>query len=344
MRKNYQAWSVNEKDFPKSGTLKEKIKFLVKYAVLAPSSHNSQPWRFKINDIGLELFGEEKRKLKIADPDDCLLYFALGCALENLAVAAAHFGLDVRNEYPKENEEKIRVFFEEKENQGSADAEDLFFFVSKRRVNRSAYEDKIPEDFLRSTRESCGQDDFFTVAIKDKEEKRRLVDLIMESRLDFFDNKKFRREMSEYKRNNFSFSYTGMPGFTMGFSSAASLFAPFMIRHVNVMKFIYKKEIKHLNDETPVFVVLCGGKDDKEAWIKSGRLFERIFLRAQKQGLSADVEMSPILKEEYWKKLQEIAGTGQRPRICFRLGFAKQPSEHSPRLPAGQVIEELEPI
>jgi nitroreductase len=43
-----QAWNVSENQFPKEGIKAEQLKFLSNYAILAPSSHNTQPWLFKI--------------------------------------------------------------------------------------------------------------------------------------------------------------------------------------------------------------------------------------------------------------------------------------------------------
>jgi hypothetical protein len=44
-------WDVRETDFPIAGTSAEKLRFLLNYAVLAPSGHNSQPWLF-IDRVG----------------------------------------------------------------------------------------------------------------------------------------------------------------------------------------------------------------------------------------------------------------------------------------------------
>ena len=45
------SWDVNASDFPANGSDAEKLEFLVRYAVLAPSSHNSQPWLFDLHEI-----------------------------------------------------------------------------------------------------------------------------------------------------------------------------------------------------------------------------------------------------------------------------------------------------
>jgi len=40
------SWQINEQDFPRGEDSTEKLKFLIRYAILAPSSHNTQPWKF----------------------------------------------------------------------------------------------------------------------------------------------------------------------------------------------------------------------------------------------------------------------------------------------------------
>ena len=42
------TWNITEDEFPKKGALPEKSSFILNYAILAPSGHNTQPWLFKI--------------------------------------------------------------------------------------------------------------------------------------------------------------------------------------------------------------------------------------------------------------------------------------------------------
>src|SRR5436190_2102219 len=50
------AWTVDSADFPVGGTTADVFRFAVRYAVLAPSSHNTQPWQFDVQDAHLDLF------------------------------------------------------------------------------------------------------------------------------------------------------------------------------------------------------------------------------------------------------------------------------------------------
>ncbi len=109
-------WSVREADFPARGSLAERLRFLVRYAVLAPSPRNTQPWSFAIEGQRVDLRADLSRRLNVADPKARDLYVSLGCALENLLVAGAHFGLRAQIEYfPRAGNEELvaQVWFAE---------------------------------------------------------------------------------------------------------------------------------------------------------------------------------------------------------------------------------------
>jgi hypothetical protein len=65
----------------------------VRYATLAANSHNTQPWRFTIEQRRIVIAPDFSRRCPVVDPDDHHLYVSLGCAAENLVHAAAAIGL-----------------------------------------------------------------------------------------------------------------------------------------------------------------------------------------------------------------------------------------------------------
>jgi nitroreductase len=75
---------------------RERLLRLVEYAILAPSSHNSQPWTFAVSEDEIRIFVDRDRWLPMADPDQRELYVSIGCALENLLIAAERFGRTTR--------------------------------------------------------------------------------------------------------------------------------------------------------------------------------------------------------------------------------------------------------
>lgn len=66
---------------------------LIRYACLAPNSHNTQAWQFVMNGNRVDIRPDFSRRTPIVDPDDHHLYVSLGCALENLLLAAESRGL-----------------------------------------------------------------------------------------------------------------------------------------------------------------------------------------------------------------------------------------------------------
>ena len=81
------VWTVSELDHPALAASAEKIKFLLRYAILAPSTHNTQPWLFHIRGDDVELYADRTRVLRAMDPDDRQLIMSCGAALFHLRVA-----------------------------------------------------------------------------------------------------------------------------------------------------------------------------------------------------------------------------------------------------------------
>ena len=86
-------WDIKKEDFPQTSVLADQIKFVLGYAILAPSTHNSQPWRFKIQDNFCRIYYNPELKLPEADPSGRDLYISMGCMIENLIIAANYFGI-----------------------------------------------------------------------------------------------------------------------------------------------------------------------------------------------------------------------------------------------------------
>jgi hypothetical protein len=68
------------------------MRTIAQAARLAPSVHNSQPWRFEIGPGSFDLHVDRTRQLHALDPTGRQLMISIGCALFNARVAAADLG------------------------------------------------------------------------------------------------------------------------------------------------------------------------------------------------------------------------------------------------------------
>ncbi len=61
---------------------------LVAAGILAANPHDSQPWLFRVTADGIDVFADPSRNLGAMDPFLREMHIGLGCALENIALAA----------------------------------------------------------------------------------------------------------------------------------------------------------------------------------------------------------------------------------------------------------------
>jgi Nitroreductase family len=178
-------WNISEDMFPYGGPFFDKAKFFLNYAILAPSSHNTQPWLFNIDVNAIELYADRTRALSVVDPEDRELTISCGAALFHLILAIRHFGYSCRIEFfakdgssqqkrqedllarvyvdnwlesrpntetressPNTQQKQRRKEEEEEKNQEEEESS-LFKAIVKRRTNRLKFEDRdIPESIL----------------------------------------------------------------------------------------------------------------------------------------------------------------------------------------------------
>lgn len=65
---------------------------LIRMATLAANGHNAQPWRFRLEERRVAILPDFTRRTPVVDPDDHHVFVSLGCAAENLVLAAAAGG------------------------------------------------------------------------------------------------------------------------------------------------------------------------------------------------------------------------------------------------------------
>src|SRR5690349_18699769 len=125
------------------------LRHLLRYATLAPSRHNSQPWVFEIEGPEARVYADPRRALRAADGDRREMVLSCAAAMENLRLAARHVGRAATMELLASRAGGIvaRVRLEEPR-APDADEELLFGAVAARRTNRFAFDERELPDGL----------------------------------------------------------------------------------------------------------------------------------------------------------------------------------------------------
>jgi nitroreductase len=109
-------------------------------ATLAPSIHNSQPWRFHLRGGGLDVYADRSRQLGVLDGSGRELFLSLGCAVLNARVSAAASGLAVRvRPFPDAREHDLVARLEPGPGAPDADLALLDAVVEGRHTNRRPF-------------------------------------------------------------------------------------------------------------------------------------------------------------------------------------------------------------
>src|SRR5262245_12870705 len=86
----FDPWTVRAADFPRRGSAADKLRFLLNYAVLAPSAHNTQPWLFRLHGDEVDVI-VRMRALPVVDPHDRELVLSCGATIGMLRIALRAF-------------------------------------------------------------------------------------------------------------------------------------------------------------------------------------------------------------------------------------------------------------
>jgi len=329
------AWKIKEENFPETGRIEEKIRFLLNYAILAPSSHNTQPWRFLVEGNRVSVYADSTRGLPRVDPEERELHISVGCAVANLLIAAEHFGLEHKLEYFP-GEEKVVTIELSPGHTKKPGFVDLFHEIAVRHTNRNKYEPEMVGEEKFYDLRVCVGEGFRIDLITDQKTKFEVAELVAMGDIVQLGDKTFRRELASWVRHNWTRSGDGMPGFVFGVSSFGSLLGSFFIKNFNLGKSQAKKD-KKLVVESPAIGVLSSAEDNELFWVRTGIVFEKLMLMATRLNIQIAFLNQPIEVPELRTKLQNLLGITEFPQLLFRMGYSK-PAKHSPRRRLEEVI------
>lgn len=315
------TWSIDEREYPIGGTAEEQLRFLVRYAVLAPSGHNTQPWLFKLRGDRLELFADRTRALPVVDPIDRALVISCGAALANLMVAAERFGMVVAaTVLPDAGQPDLLAVVRRIGSRSAASDTTLFRAITKRRTTRRVFEPTpVPEAVLASAcaeAASCGVKLHW---ILEPERKHRIAELIAEGDRVQCADPSFRRELASWVHSRRAAGRDGMSAYAFGMPDLLSPVGALIIRTFDMGNGQAAKD-QALADGSPALGVFTTQGDETADWIAAGQGMERALLSITAAGLTFSFLNQPIEVPELRPRLGMLVGTSESPQILIRVG------------------------
>jgi ribosomal protein L7Ae-like RNA K-turn-binding protein len=326
-----QVWDVLEDDFPINSSSEEKLTFLLNYAILAPSNYNSQPWLFNISDGEIQVLADKSAWLKVADADRREQYISLGCALENLIIAAEHFGYNCSVSYLPGPERLVATVSLTANSSSLLDSDSrLFYAITSRQTNRNPYETKtISETDLETIKSLCSDPDVGVFIADDPAVKKSFLDLVVEADGILYSNVNYKSELGRW---------LGLG--VMGPTGLQAKIAQMEVVFLDVGPEQTKKDALLINS-TPYIGFISTANNDSISSVKAGRILERFWLGATALGISLHPMSQALEVAETKENLTGLLpGSSEMRQVqqAFRLGYAESATEHSTRRPLQEVL------
>lgn len=323
MNPHLQPWLVSPEGFPSSGFSSDRLEYLLSYAILAPSPHNSQPWLFRINSSDVEIFADRRRALAVTDPQGRELRLACGAALFNLRIAAGYFGQNHTVELLPDARNAALLARLSLRLSGDSSGEDVLLFhaITGRRTNREAFRpEPVPEDVLDELAEAATREGAWLALVTQDEAKHAIAELVARADKAQWADSQFRRELAGWVRIDSEHQADGIPTRELGVRDWMAFAGPALVRTFNRGNNQAARDAE-IAEHSPVLAILCTDAEDARTWLQAGQAMQRVLLHAQANGVAASFLNQPLENEALRTELVGLIGHECSPQVILRLGY-----------------------
>ena len=298
--------------------------------------HNTQPWRFRVDETGptIALYADAERQLAYGDPQGRAVHIGCGAALLNLRLAAAVHGRQaVVQLLPDPGQPLLLASIRLGGPCRAGDVEaELHAAIPRRHTNREPFSGRrVPPGVLAELTEAASIEGAI-LHILDRDEAARVLELAAQAERTQLADPRYRAELAHWAGGERD--REGIPGASLGPRSPESTtpvrdFAPG--REPDAFRYAWF--VEH-----PQLAVLSTHSGHRTDWLRAGQALQRVLLTATMRGISASPLTQPLETGEAWLVRDHRTGPEQ-PQMILRLGYGR-PVQPSPRRPVDEVLGE----
>jgi nitroreductase len=354
----YEPWKDWRTDSP-SGPLA-----LVRAAILAASPHNTQPWLFRITNSSIELYLDPKRNVGALDPYLREEHIGMGCALQNLLLAAAANGYQATvttlpgklSPIPADPGPKLLARIDLVP--GKPEESELYDAIPRRRTNRGPYipQKPLPPEFVDELRRlTSDETDVKLFLFTTEAGRRKLVAIISASNDVIYSDPEVDRGSGRWIRNQWSDIQKFRDGLSIdAFGQPPLATAAFKIMPLWVDRWIVSHGPKDGYSQLMLRASLMGiitvrDRYDQENCLRAGRIWQCAHLLATARGVAGRPCNEAVEMIDYERahgrpglrtaQLGELIGDpAWQPTFVFYMGYPTLTAPPSPRRPVQYVV------
>ena len=319
----------------------QELTELVRLATLAPSGHNTQPWRFAVSPNEIRIYPDLTRRVPVVDPDNRELWISLGGALENLITAAEHAGYQTETTYSLDNATDDYISVSLKKISGKPVGQSLLFnAIPVRQSTRNEYDGKPVATADLKKLEAMATETGVTPVLFTGAAMEPMLEYLNAGNDRQLTDDRFKRELTDWIRFSDGEAIEKLDGLASRASGNPSVprwAVNLFIGSVLNPKAQSKKDAGFVRSSSGL-MLFVSVKNDKAAWIETGRASERYALLATAMNIKNAYLNQPCEVPALRAQVQTYLNlNGAFPQVLFRFGHGPAMPQ-SLRRPVGQVL------
>lgn len=300
------------------------FEFLVSKATKAPSGHNAQPWMFRRDGLMVEIHPDFDRRLPVVDPDDRELFVSLGCATENLCLAAQNIGYE--SSVVVGDTGVIAVTLTE---EVDIKSNPLFEQIDLRQTNRSIYTgEEIALDALKRLQAIRSEDGVSAhYYARQTKQFNDIEQYVFQGNTNQMQNEAFKAELKSWMRFNKKHQDQTLDGLSYAVFGAPNvprwMAEPIMSMAINAKT--QNKADREKIASASHLVLFTTRENSRREWVNLGRTLQRFLLTATELGIAHAYLNQPNEEAEIASEMARTLGLdGEYPTILLRIGYGER--------------------